>query len=739
MKKTVDKKNKEIALVGNPNTGKTTIFNALTGLRHSTANYPGVTVEKKTGSMRLPGGEDISVLDLPGAYSLLPRSLDEEVVHDVLLGIRGDTPPPDLVLVVLDAGNLERNLYLATQVLETGIPVILVLNMWDMARQKGVEVDLQKLEKRTGVPCVTTVGMEREGIAKLQQAIALTLADPAEGSGRFSVEPFLPGLLKTELDKIVVLIEGRLKNRPQAAFGEALRILSDRSFRSPFFGDMKTGDLLRVEALSVRASLKQNGIDWTSVEPECRYAAVDHLCEEVIRRMPQKTVPFSEKLDRILTHRVWGLVAFVGVMGIIFQSIFSWAKIPMDLLSRIIEKLGDFAQALLPAGPLESLVVDGIIAGVGNVVVFLPQIFLLFFFIALFEDTGYMARAVFVLDKLMKKVGLNGKAFLPLLSSFACTVPGILATRTIEDRNDRLATILVAPLMSCSARLPVYTLLIAAFIPAVPVFHVFHLQGLTLLGLYLLSIGTGLGVASLFRKTFLKGNRMPFVFELPPYRIPHLKTVFGTMWDRAKEFITRAGSIIFLLSILLWFCVSYPKSPSAEARFVAERQQATATLSGEALQARLGEIEHSKKDLQIRSSYAGSLGKIIEPAIRPLGFNWEIGIGIVASFAARELLISTLAIVHHVQTEGEGMTAGLVAALQKDRSPETGKLSYTPLVALSLMVFYVLACQCFSTFAIVKRETGSWGWMFFMIFYMTALAWSASFIVFQGGRLLGFK
>lgn len=735
------KKKVEIALVGNPNTGKTTIFNALTGLRHSTANYPGVTVEKKTGRMCLPGGEEVAVLDLPGTYSLLPRSLDEEVVHDVLLGIRHDTPPPDLVLVILDAGNLERNLYLATQVLETGIPVILVLNMWDVARQNGVVIDLEKMAQLTGVSCVATVGMEREGIVKLREMIALALAAPESSAAtvRFSAASFFPEVLKTELDKIVVLIETCLTDRPGAVFGEALRLLADPLFRSSFFRDVRVGHLLRAEVLSVRAALKRSGTDWTSVEPECRYAAIDHLVGAIVQRATQKALSLSDRLDHILTHRVWGLGVFIVVMGIIFQSIFSWAQGPMDLLSRGIEKLGGFVQAWLPPGPLESLVVDGIIAGVGNVIVFLPQIFLLFFFIALFEDTGYMARAVFVLDKLMKKVGLNGKAFLPLLSSFACTVPGVLATRTIEDRNDRLATILVAPLMSCSARLPIYTLLIAAFIPNLHVFHVLHLQGLTLLGLYLMSIGVGLGVAALFRKTFLKGNRMPFVFELPPYRVPHLKTVLRTMWDRAKEFITRAGSVIFLLSIVLWFLVSYPKDPAVEVRFSEAKQQATTTLSGEALQQRLRVIEQDLKGLRIRSSYAGSLGRAIEPAIRPLGFNWEIGIGIIASFAARELLISTLAIVHHVETEGEGMTAGLIEALQRERSPDTGKPVYTPLVALSLMVFYVLACQCFSTYAIVKKETGSWGWMIFTIAYMTALAWGSSFLVFRGGRLLGFQ
>jgi len=364
---------------------------------------------------------------------------------------------------------------------------------------------------------------------------------------------------------------------------------------------------------------------------------------------------------------------------------------------------------------------------------------LLFFFIAFFEDTGYMARAVFVLDRVMKTVGLNGKAFLPLLSSFACTVPGVLATRTIEDRNERLATIMVAPLMSCSARLPIYTLLAAAFIPSKFFLGIFSMQGLTLLVMYLLSIGTGLGMAAIFRKTFLKGNRMPFVFELPPYRMPHWKNVLSAMWDRSREFLVRAGSIIFLLSIVLWFCVSYPKDPAAEARFQIARANAGAAMTGESLEARLEMIEREQKELQIRTSFAGSLGKAIEPAIRPLGFNWEIGIGMIASFAARELLISTLAIVHHVQTEGEGMTAGLIEALQSARSSENGRPLYTPLVAVGLMVFYVFACQCFSTYAILKRETGSWGWTFFTILYMTALAWCGAFIVYQGGRLLGFE
>jgi ferrous iron transport protein B len=475
------------------------------------------------------------------------------------------------------------------------------------------------------------------------------------------------------------------------------------------------------------------------VDPAVRYRMIENIMQACVRREGKRSLGVFEFLDRILTHRVWGLLAFLAVMAFVFQSIFNWAQAPMDWISRGMEQLAVFTREILPDGALESLAVDGVIAGVGNVVVFLPQIMLLFFFIAFFEDTGYMARAVFVLDRIMKMVGLNGKAFLPLLSSFACTVPGVLATRTIEDRNERLATVMVAPLMSCSARLPIYTLLAAAFIPPGKIFGILSMQGVTLLVMYLLGIGAGLGMAAIFRKTFLRGNRMPFVFELPPYRMPHMRNIISAMWDRSSEFLVRAGSVIFLLSIVLWFCVSYPKNPAAEAGFVQDRHEAAATLEGDALGERFEQIEESRKDLQIRSSYAGMLGRALEPVIRPLGFNWEIGVGIVSSFAARELLISSLAIVHHVKGEGEGMTAGLIDALRSARDPDTGKPLYTPLVAIGLMVFYVFACQCFSTYAVLKRELGSWGWTFFTIGYMTLLAWGSAFLVYQGGRLLGFQ
>lgn len=730
---------KEVALVGNPNTGKTTIFNALTGLRHSTANYPGVTVEKRLGAMMLSSGEKVSILDLPGAYSLLPRSPDEEVVHDVLLGIRKDTPPPGLVVLILDANNLERNLYLATQVLEIDIPAIFVLNMWDMAKENGLGIDLERFQRRFGVPCVTTVGNRQEGIESLKESIGQMLAVSSGSVPYPSFKTIFSEDLRRQLAPVISLIENRFTGRPAAVAGESLRLLADSGFRNPLFSDFRLGSLLRHEIVALRAALERQGIDGSSIEAEKRYEFIESICCESLRKNPVKKLSISEKLDQIMTHKVWGIFIFLGVMGFIFQSIFAWAQFPADLISSAIEKLSTFAQGVLPDGALESLVVDGMIAGVGNVLVFLPQIALLFFFIALFEDTGYMARAVFVLDRLMKKVGLNGKAFLPLLSGFACAVPAVMATRTIEDRNDRLATVLITPLMSCSARLPVYTLMIAAFIPAMPVLPFMDLKSLTLLSMYVLSVAMGLGMAALFRKTFLKGNRMPFIFELPPYRIPHMKTVFITMWDRAKEFLMRAGGIIFCLSIVLWFLVSYPKNAEVEAQIRKEKASAEQVLKGGELQNRLLEIDHEKKNQRILSSFAGRAGKFIEPAIKPLGFNWEIGIGLVASFAAREVIISTLAIIHHVQEEEDSAGTNLIQALQRERYAGTEKPVYTPLVAISLMVFYVLAMQCLSTVAIVRRETGTWRWPFFMVAYMTALAWAGSFIVYQGGRLLGFE
>ncbi|MCB9800551.1 MAG: ferrous iron transport protein B [Candidatus Omnitrophica bacterium] len=664
MKSASGKPVKTITLVGNPNVGKTTLFNALTGMRHTTANYPGVTVEKRAGWISLGDSEGAAeIIDLPGTYSLTPQSIDEEIVRHVLLGEQKDTPRPDLAVLVLDANNLERNLYFAFQVIETGIPVIVVLNMWDEAVESGKIIDIARFSELLGVPVIKTVGHRQTGCDELLS-------------------------------------------------------------------------LIRRHALDGTQPVNDFGFDGLSIQ--ARYEKIESIIRQVIT-LPDKPVEtISDKIDQVLTHPLWGWVFFTGLMAVIFQSIFSWAGPVMDVISGGVEWLGGVAATLLPDGQLESLVVDGMIAGVGNVVIFLPQIFLLFFFIALLEDFGYMSRAAFVLDRVMKKVGLNGRAFLPLLSSFACAIPGVMATRTIRDRNDRLATILVAPLMSCSARLPVYALMIAAFIPSTPVLGFLNLKGLTLLAMYLLSLFAGLGMAALFRKTLLRGGKTPFLLELPPYRIPNLKGVLLTMWDRGKEFLMNAGTIIFAISIVLWFLASYPKDPNITQRYEVLKQNAAVTLRADALKDRIQMLDNEEAGAQLKASFAGRMGQMIEPAIKPLGFDWRIGIGLVASFAAREVLVSTLAITYQIGEDADETSTDLITALQNETNPVTGKPLYTPLVAVSLMVFFVLACQCMSTIAIVRRETNSWSWPAFMVVYMTALAWIGSLTVYQGGKLLGF-
>lgn len=725
---------REIALIGNPNSGKTTLFNSLTGLRQSTANYPGVTVEKKTGQL-LFENEKINVLDLPGTYSLLPRSLDEQVVHDVLFGIQKGTARPDFIIMVLDANNLERNMYLLSQVLELRIPSMVALTMCDLAESHGIHIDIPKLEAVLGCRCCKIIGNRGVGIPELKETLLKELTrDTLSKPNIFSLD--IPENLKQRVDGIAGLLEGWFEIEDISRRSEALRLIADVEFASKYFADRERAKPLREAILDTRNQLAAEGTDWASFETEARYRRIEEVMHEVVTVNSQRKASFSERMDSLLTHRIWGMLAFFAIMGVVFQSIFSWVSLPMDLISAAVEGAGAFMRNILPDGQLESLVVDGMIAGVGNVLVFLPQIFVLFFLIAFLEDFGYMARAAFVLDRVMKKVGLNGKAFLPLLSSFACAIPGVMATRTIEQRSDRLATIMVAPLMSCSARLPVYILMISAFIPAQTYFGVFSLKGLTLFALYFFSLVMGLSMAALFRKTLLKGERTPFVFEMPPYRMPNLRNVLITTWQRGYEFIERAGSIIFILSIILWFLVSYPHNTRQEAHFEKARHEAHQVLAGPDLEERLAEIDKSEAGEALRYSYAGKLGKLIEPVIQPLGFDWKLGIGIIGSFAAREVLVSTLAIVYNVGSDADENSVDLIGALRSEKD-EKGKLLYSPLTAVSLMVFFVLACQCMSTVAIVRRETNSWRWPVFMIAYMTGLAWAGSFVVYQGGLMLG--
>jgi ferrous iron transport protein B len=609
------------AIAGNPNSGKTTIFNQLTGLRQKVANYPGVTVEKVAGKVRVNGSE-CTLIDLPGTYSIHPRSPEEKIACEVLCGLRPDVPPPRGVICVVDGTNLERNLYLALQIRDIGLPMLLVLNMADEVNARGGKFDLQKLSQKLAVPVISTIGKKGVGLGEILRF----LAKHGNGNGTREAIP--------------------LRVPPSTP--------SPQEVRSRYRATHEALATAQVQALS--------------------------------------DSPLQRAIDHVVMHPVWGTLLFCIVVVVVFQSVFAWAKPLMDGIEAAFHWLGGQVQGHVGNPLLRSLLVDGVIAGVGSVLTFLPQIFILFFFIALLEDSGYMARAAFLMDKVMKRIGLQGKSFLPLLSSYACAIPGIMACRTIENKNDRIATMMIAPLMTCSARLPVYTLLIAAFVPQNKVLGNFlSLPTLVLLGLYGLGLAVAAVVAALLKSSVLKSKGSPFILELPPYRVPNARTVFNCMWNRSRLFVRRAGTVILGISLILWALASFPQT---------------------------GNIQHS---------FAGMIGHFIEPAIRPLGFDWRIGIGLITSFAAREVIVSSLSTIYNVQGGDTGLT--LV---------QTVRQQMTPLTAVSLMVFFALACQCMSTLAVVKRETNGWRWAIFLFTYMSALAYICSLVVYQGGRLLGF-
>jgi ferrous iron transport protein B len=661
-----------IALAGNPNAGKTTLFNALTGLKQKVANYPGVTVERKEGVWRR-GDKTARLIDLPGLYSLDVTSIDEQIAHDVLTGKVENLPKPDAVIAVVDATNLERNLYLVTQLLEFKIPVIIALTMVDLAEKQSLEIDTVKLSELLQIPVIAVKAGQKHGIAELSEK---TFA-----AAQAHQIPHLPWLSEAE-----------------------------------FF---ESDD-------DIHLSLSDNAAANRKIF--ARYNFISEVYQETVNPLRTTERGISEKIDSVLTHKFFGLVILIGVLLLVFQTIFSWAELPMSLLETGFGALGEFVKAQLPAGILSDLLTDGIIAGVGGVLVFLPQILLLFLFISILEDTGYMSRAAFLLDKLMSKFGLHGKAFLPLMSSFACAIPGIMATRTIENPRDRLATILIAPFMSCSARLPVYTLMIATFFAGQTVFGFISLAAVLMLAMYSLGIFTAIVVAFVFKRTILKSPPPPFVMELPPYRLPNVRTIFQNMFTRAWLFVKRAGTVILAISIILWALSYFPRTQTE--LFIPPDQNVS-----------VEEVQKAKEDFQqseqLRNSFAGRLGHVIEPVITPLGFDWKIGIALISSFAAREVLVSTLSIIYNVGKDADAENDTLKEAVRSAKK-EDGTPAWTPLTALTLMVFFVLAMQCMSTVAIVRRETNSWRWALFMIGYMTAIAYVASFLTYQGGRLLGF-
>ncbi|HOB74975.1 MAG TPA: ferrous iron transport protein B [Phycisphaerae bacterium] len=711
-----------IAVMGNPNCGKTTLFNALTGLRHKVGNYPGVTVEKREGAVS--GEPSLRLLDLPGTYSLSARSPDEQIARDVLLGCLEDTPRPDGVLIVIDATNLERNLYLASQVLELGLPAVIACNMMDLLREAGHELDIRELSQRLQAPVIPTIGHRGVGIDKLKAALRdLCTAQRSVNRPR---QWSLHEELEKEVRHVAAAMTASGFASPEGANGAALLFLSERELpANDHLPSLVSHSLSEAqERLRVHPELD------VSLEVTAgRYAWLGELVDACLKRSERNLHGATDKLDRIFTHKVWGLVCFAAMMGLLFYSIFVLARPLMGLIETGVEGLQQFTARHLAAGPLRDLLTDGVIAGVGNVIVFFPQICILFLFIALLEDTGYMARAAFLMERIMSRVGLPGKSFIPLLSSHACAIPGIMATRVIENPKDRLATILVAPLMSCSARLPVYTVLIAACLPGNP-----WTKATVLLSMYGLGLITALTMATVFKKTILRGPTPAFIMELPPYRVPRLSAVLFVMWDRSKVFLTRAGTIILAITILLWAATHYPQNAQRAAHYEAQREAVLASGAADA-ESRLEAIAREEAADQLQHSYAGRLGRLIEPVIRPLGYDWRIGIGLVASFAAREAFVSTMGVVYGVG-EADEATPSLHKRLREAQWPD-GRPLFTPLVAVGLMVFYVLACQCVSTIAVVRRETNSWRWPAFQLAYMTGLAYMGALLVYQVGSALG--
>jgi ferrous iron transport protein B len=711
-----------VAILGNPNSGKSTLFNRLTGLRQRVGNYAGVTVEKKMGSCTLPSGRQVNVLDLPGSYSLRPGSPDEMIVRDVLFGLRPETPSPDLIVFVMDATKLDRHLFLALQIIELGRPVVIALNMMDVAEAEGIEIDEEALERQLGAPVVSIAAARGRGLGHLRR---LMDRDIEPSTARFRRRP-------PQLVRVLHNLSSRLPRR--GLLSDAGR--SDLAM-ALLLDDGEDDAIARYAPIDVLDDLKilRRRLDeivpgWRTDEPANLYEEVEDVLKHTTRESVDRRDRTREKIDRVLTHKIFGPVIFVLLMGAVFQSIFEWAAPVMDLIDTSVSAVGRFVGTHLPEGPFRSLVVDGIIAGVGAIVIFVPQIAVLFFFVTVMEDTGYMARAAFIMDRLMGKVGLSGRAFIPLLSSFACAIPGIMATRTIDNRRDRLTTIMIAPFMSCSARLPVYALLIGAFIP-----HVFigplTLPGLTLFTMYFLGILAAVLVAWALKRSVLKGGRPLYVMELPPYRMPSWRSVLTTVRSRSVVFLRKAGTVILAVSIVLWFLASYP---SGGPEIVAlENRLSAAELAGD--EALMDSLRAEIAGTSLRNSFAGRAGRLLEPLIAPLGFDWRIGIALITSFAAREVMVSTMATVYNLGDADEIVT--LRETLRTAVDPATGELAYSPLVAVSLMVFFVLACQCMSTVAVVRRETNSWVWPIFMIVMMNSVAWLASFAVYQGGRALG--
>ncbi len=693
-----------VAIVGNPNVGKSTIFNTLTGLKQKIGNYPGVTVDKTLGFSEI-NGKKYTLIDLPGTYSLYPNSEDEVIAHRVLSSY-DNKENPDAALVILDACNLERGLLLATQVMDIGIPMAIVINMMDVAEKKGISIKAHELFKSLGVPILLTDANSPKAIESIKKLIQ---------SGNFQKAPqFL------DIDLIFPAeISGRIQDRfglhtPYQAF-QLVRVMDSETIL-----DIDQKKWLKESLASIELNFNTAQI----LETETRYKKISEILSKTIQKNPKGSKSFSVGLDKILMHKVGGYLIFLLILLLIFQAVFAWATFPMDLIDGTFAELSSWLTTNLPQGALTDLLAEGLIPGIGGIVIFIPQIALLFGFLAILEDTGYMSRVVYLMDRLMRPFGLHGKSVVPLVSGIACAIPGIMATRNIANTKERLITILVTPFMSCSARLPVYIILIGLAVPDEN-YGFFNLQALTLLAMYVLGILAVLGTALLLQIFLDIKGKSYLIIELPIYRIPQWKNVLMTMYSKSKIFVFEAGKIIITISIILWVLASYgPSSTMGEVE--AEKEVAVQNLEGEALQ----EMENFYASRELEASYIGILGKQIEPVIRPLGYDWKIGIALITSFAAREVFVSTIATIYSIGGDVENELT-IREKLASETDPVSGEKVFNTATVFSLMVFYAFAMQCMSTLAVVYRETKSWKWPTIQTIFMTLLAYFSALITYQ--------
>ncbi|WP_126248598.1 ferrous iron transport protein B [Chitinophaga rhizosphaerae] len=699
-----------IALVGNPNSGKSSLFNALTGLNQKVGNFPGVTVDKKTGSARISPTLEANIIDLPGTYSLYPKSADEYVTYDVLLQ-PGSEDRPDMVIIIADASNLKRNLLFCSQIIDLKMPVIIGLTMMDIAKKKGIEIDLAGLERELGVPVVAINPRKNKGMQPLKKNIELVAQEKFVVPAREFIENRLLA---------PAVIDGVKQIFPVSSDYAALHVAANHE---------ELAFITETQQHGLRELLKAQNFNKTKVQAEeimQRYARIKHIMNiTVVETDPLQQQLQTERIDNILLHRVWGYLILLGVLFLLFQSIFWLASYPMDLIEAGFGSLGGWLTGVLPDNNWTDLLVNGIVAGLGGIAVFIPQIAILFGLITILEDTGYMARISFLTDRLMRQVGLNGKSVMPLISGVACAVPAIMAARNIENRKERLITIMITPLMSCSARLPIYTIMIALVIPNVPVLGIFNLQGLAMMVLYLLGFVMAFLVAAVMKLFIRIKEKSYFIMELPVYRAPRWKNVGTTMIEKAKIFVTDAGKVIMVISVILWALASYGPSGKMDAVHREYEAQIAATADSAAIE----QLNRDFSSAKLANSYAGILGHAIEPVVKPLGYDWKIGIALITSFAAREVFVGTMATLYSVgDTEDSDATLREKMAMAKWSD---GRPVYTLATGLSLMIFYAFAMQCMSTLAIVKRETKSWKYPVIQFVYMTLLAYVCSWGVFH--------